>query len=142
MTPIMLCLSLLTSPVDPAAAVRGCLHALHANQAVREHGGDVQTLLSVGYVESRWVRGLVSSAGCCGPWQVSPRWSGQTCRELDQPDVATRAAARALRYWRGQCKGNEACALRGYNCGWAGVRGACKGYPAKVGKTKKLLFGS
>ena len=138
MKALMLCWALLSGPVDTPAALRGCMHAYPATLAHE----DADLLLSVGYVETRWRSGLVSSTGCCGPWQVNPKWSSKTCEELDQVEHATAAAASSLRYWDKRCKGDTVCALRGYACGNDGVRNKCgKGYAAKVAASRRLLFG-
>lgn len=138
----LLCWSLLTSPIDTPAALRGCLHAQKVVQAAAQDGTDAKTLFAVGYVESRWQSGQVSSAGCCGPWQVQPRWAGLTCQQLDTVEHAAAAASSAMRYWAGRCGGRSSCVLRGYACGNDGIAGKCGGaYVSKVAAARRLLFG-
>lgn len=43
-------------------------------EAAYEHGVDPRIAVAVGYTESRWRHGLVSSVGAVGPMQVRPEY--------------------------------------------------------------------
>lgn len=138
MNALLLCWSLLTSQIDTPAALRGCLHA---PAAAVTYPADPQTLLAIGYVESRWQPDAVSSSGCCGAWQVCPQWSSLTCEQLGTTVGGAAGAAASLRYWSNRCHGSRDCALRGYYCGVRGSKGKCGSeYVAKVGAASRLLW--
>lgn len=83
---------------------------------------------AIEYAESRgepWTK----RGGCMGVWQVNPAYASPLVRKapalLYDPDVGRAEGRRALRGWLKPCGGEMTCALRGYRCGWAGVRGEC-----------------
>ena len=74
---------------------------------------------------------------CRGLWQVDSRWASPLVRKspalLYDPETARAEGRRALRGWLRACGGDMTCALRGFRCGWAGVRGECgSSYAASV----------
>lgn len=66
---------------------------------------------------------------CRGLWQVDARWASPLVRKapalLYDRAVAREEGRRALAGWVKACGGDLTCGLRGFRCGWAGVRGEC-----------------
>lgn len=66
---------------------------------------------------------------CRGLWQVNAEYASPHVRKspalLYDPVVSRAEGRRALHGWSKICRGDMTCALRGYRCGWAGVRGEC-----------------
>ena len=64
-----------------------------------------------------------------GLWQVKAQFASPVVREipalLHVPLVGRVEGRRMLAYWQRRCKGDMACALRGYRCGNKGLHGKC-----------------
>lgn len=72
-----------------------------------------------------------------GLWQVSSRWATPLVRKspalLYDPEVGRAEGRRHLHGWLKVCDGDMRCALRGYRCGWGGIKAKCgRSYAAKV----------
>ena len=71
----------------------------------------------------------VRRGDCRGLWQASAQYATPAVRKnpalLHDIDVGRAEGRRALAGWVKVCGGEMTCALRGYRCGWAGVRGEC-----------------
>ena len=71
----------------------------------------------------------VKRGACRGLWQVDYRYASPLVRKspalLYVPQTALEEGRRALAGWVRACGGDLTCGLRGFRCGWAGVRGEC-----------------
>jgi len=79
---------------------------------------------------------------CRGLWQVNPAFASPTVRKapalLYTPEVGRAEGRRHLAGWLKVCHGDLNCALRGYRCGYDGVKGLCgKDYAAAVQRRAK-----
>jgi len=84
---------------------------------------------------------------CRGLWQVNPAFASPIVRKapalLYTPEVGRAEGRRALAGWVKVCHGDLTCAIRGYKCGYDGVKGLCgKGYAAAVQRRAKMAHWS
>lgn len=75
----------------------------------------------------------------CGVMQVAAGSSWDDCLALRPLDVAYRRGREILSSWLRAADGDMAAALRGYGCGWAGMRGECRGFDRRVLRAARAL---
>jgi hypothetical protein len=127
-------------------------HVRAARLAATEHGFDVELLLAVAYVESRfegnaigrmedgrrrggaWIHEHAPGTGprFCGVMQVGTRHDWKACAALRDLTAGYAAGARLLKDWLKLSRGDVSDALNGYGCGMWGLKNGCKRYANRV----------
>ncbi|MBO8127484.1 MAG: lytic transglycosylase domain-containing protein, partial [Firmicutes bacterium] len=116
-------------------------------QASREHGVELELLLSVSAAESHFRADVVSSRGCIGIMQIKPstaRALGVNPDYLYQAPINIDTGARYLKQLLDRY-GDETLAVAAYNAGPSRVRGRVpairetKAYVARVARHREVL---
>lgn len=142
---VSLCLSVSIFGMSDYRNKKACQYMPDIVSAAEKNNIDPNILVSLIFVESSFLKKVVSHAGACGLTQVIPKytgglWSGNkkyTCDQLKNPKTSIRVGAKILSWWIKYHKGDIERALCGYNAGFR-----CKGEkPIKGGMryAKKVL---
>lgn len=134
-------------------------HVHEARAAATEHGLEPELLLAMAYIESRfypeatsrvedgkratglWMSTKPAGTGpwFCGVMQTQARFDWNECLKQRDITLAYRHGASELKKWMSYVQGDLAKALRGYGCGWHGVKNGCNKYDSRVFVLKKRI---
>ena len=104
MTPATLCAAITIAaqtfmPMSSDRIKLACESAPSIIQEAAKNDLDPITMVSLIWVESRWVPTAVSRSGACGLTQVLPKYVDETCDQLKIPTTSIRVGAASLKKW-------------------------------------------
>lgn len=102
---------------------------------------DPNLLAGLVHAESSFRKSARSVVGAVGPTQIRPEYWGQFCGHpnLRDPEANILCGAQVLAHLRDLC-GDETCAVKAYNVGLGGMRGAAaQRYLRKIDRRRSLM---